>query len=50
MAYGCKVALKKRELDAAADHLGWDEIDALLQQKINSLDAAKDDTEGLEQV
>ncbi len=36
--YGCEVALKKRELETAADHFNWEERDEL-QKKWDAMDA-----------
>ena len=38
--YGREVALKKRELDAAAHKLTWEEREAL-RQKLDAMDAAE---------
>ncbi len=38
--FGRKVALKKRELEAAASHITWEERDAM-QQKLDAINAAK---------
>ena len=39
--FGREVALKKRELEAAAGHFTWEERDAM-QQKLDAMDSAKD--------
>ena len=45
-AYGREVALKKRELEAVTDHLSREERDTL-RRKLDALDTADDNTEGL---
>jgi hypothetical protein len=48
-AYGREIALKKRELEAVTDHLSREERDTL-RQKLNAMDTAEDNMEGLEPI